>query len=198
MVSTIEHEATRGRVVAEERLITAASELLGEVGPRAMSVRMVAERAGVNHGLVHHYFGGKDGLLRAAMERLVTEHAAYAREKSDGDPIPAPLALTGDQKYLRAVVRAVLDGEMDLARTELTTGVSVPRGALEHLRSVTGQSRTDTELKATLALGMAMEMGWAALEPFLFAVADVADEEQDDVRDAARTIRRKFAERGLR
>ena len=58
---------------AEEKLIAAAADLLGEVGPRAMSVRMVAERAGVNHGLVHHYFGSKEGLTRAAMLQLVEQ-----------------------------------------------------------------------------------------------------------------------------
>ena len=61
----------RKRTDAEEKLIAAAADLLGEVGPRAMSVRMVAERAGVNHGLVHHYFGSKEGLMRAAMLQLV-------------------------------------------------------------------------------------------------------------------------------
>lgn len=182
----------------EERLIAAAADLLGEVGPRATSVRMVAERAGVNHGLVHHYFGGKDGLLRAAMEHLVEEHAAYARQRSEGRPIPAPLALTGDQRYLRAVVRAVLDGEMELARTELDTGVSVPRGALEYARARTrdrgSAAPTDVELKASLAIAMALEMGWAALEPFLFAVAEVAPDEVDEVRSLAKTARQRLAE----
>lgn len=173
-------------------MVSAAAELLGEVGPRAMSVRMVAERAGVNHGLVHHYFGGKDGLMRAAMVRLVEEHARFAKEQSHGHPIPAPLALTGDQRYLRAVVRAVLDDELDLAKTELDTGVSIPRGALEHVRARTGKSKDDTELKAMITLGMAMEMGWAALEPFLFAVADVGVDEADGVREAVKRMRRQF------
>lgn len=191
----------RGRLAAEDRLICAAAELLGEVGPRAMSVRMVAERAGVNHGLVHHYFGGKHGLMRAAMTRLVEEHARYAKEQSDGRAIPAPLALSGDQKYLRAVVRAVLDDEMELARTELDEGVSIPRGALEHARARAHSggkgAMSDVELKASVAVGMALEMGWAALEPFLFAVADVSGDERDQVRDLAKRARREIV-RGVR
>lgn len=184
-------EEPKGRVAAEERLIAAAADLLGEVGPRAMSVRMVAERAGVNHGLVHHYFGGKDGLMRAAMVRLVEEHAHFAKQQSDGHPIPAPLALVGDQRYLRAVVRAVLDGEMELAKTELTAGVSVPRGALEHVRA-RRTAADDVEVKAMVALGMALEMGWAALEPFLFAVVDVGEDEAVEVRDTVKRLRRQL------
>ena len=92
----------RKRTDAEVKLIAAAADLLGEVGPRAMSVRMVAERAGVNHGLVHHYFGSKEGLTRAAMLQLVEQHAADVNERSHGNPIPLPLALNEEPRYLMA------------------------------------------------------------------------------------------------
>ena len=81
-----------GRGIAEEKLIRAAGELLSEVGPRAASVRAVATRAGVNHGLVHHYFGSKESLLRAAMTRLVEDHAAFAKDMAKGASVPAPFA----------------------------------------------------------------------------------------------------------
>ena len=184
----------RDTVSARDKLVAAAAELLGEVGPRATSVRMVADRAGVNHGLVHHYFSSKDGLLRAAMESLVDAHEAWAREQSAGSPIPAPLALLGDRRYLAAVVRCVLDDEMDLARTELDRGVSVPRATLDHIVARRGGT-SDARTKALVALGMAMEMGWAALEPFLFAVTDTSDEaEATAVRDEARRLRTSFME----
>lgn len=187
--------STRSRVDSEERLIVAAGELISEVGPRALSVRGVAERAGVNHGLVHHYFGGKDGLLQAAMTRLVEEHAVFAREQSHGNPMPAPLALRDDQKYLRAVVRSVLDDEMELAQTELTAGVSVPRTALEHAVSKKNLEKADVETKALFSIGMAMEMGWAALEPFIFASMDVVgDEEQEAVRSYVREFQKTYME----
>jgi AcrR family transcriptional regulator len=195
MVRT-DNKPSRDRGDSEERLVQAAADLLGEVGPRAMTVRGVAERAGVNHGLVHHYFGGKDGLMRAAMTRLVEEHASFAKEKSGGDPIPAPLALTEDQRYLRAVVRSVLDDEMQLALTEIDAGVSIPRAALDHAASVRRQAKPDLETKSVVALGMALEMGWAALEPFLFAVVDARTKrEQEAIRSKAREFRVSFAQR---
>ncbi len=190
---SIVEKSTRSRVDSEERLIIAAGELLSEVGPRALSVRGVAERAGVNHGLVHHYFGGKDGLLQAAMTRLVEEHTVFAREQSHGSPMPAPLALREDQRYLRAVVRSVLDDEMDLAQTELTAGVSVPRTALEHAVSKKNLQKADIETKALFSIGMAMEMGWAALEPFIFATMEVeGEQEQEAVREYVRNFHITF------
>ncbi len=188
-MTDIAERGTRNRANSEERLIEAAAQLLGEVGPRSVSVRMIAERAGVNHGLVHHYFGGKDGLLRAAMTRLVEEHAAYAAERSHGLPIPAPLALVDDPTYLRAIVRTVLDDEMSLARIEIEKGVSVPRNVLLHFAERAGLEAPTIELKARVGLGMAMEMGWAALEQFIFAVTDTqSNEQQLELRAAVRAL----------
>jgi hypothetical protein len=128
------------------------------------------------------------------MTRLVEEHAIFAREQSLGSPMPAPLALREDQKYLRAVVRSVLDDEMELAQTELTAGVSVPRTALEHAVSKRNMQKADIKTKALFSIGMAMEMGWAALEPFIFATMEVeGEEEQQAVREYVRTFHFEYA-----
>lgn len=185
----------RGRVDVEERLVAAAAELLGEVGPRAMSVRQVAERAGVNHGLVHHYFGGKDGLARAGMKRLVAEHMEWVRGHNDGKPYPAPMALGGDQGYLRAVVRCVLDGETELALTELAEGVSVPRSALDAVVARAGRDEPDTQTRAVVAAAMALEMGWAALEPFILAITGTPAGDADEVRRRVKELRMEIGVR---
>jgi len=188
---TNDNRRVRSRERVEQDLISATADLLGEVGPRAVTVRLIAERAGVNHGLIHHYFGGKSELLKVAMTRLVEEHRDFAKEKSGGRALPAPLALVGDQRYLRAVVRAVLDGEHELAATEIETGYSIPRGALEHLAARRQLNEPDIQTKALVAMGMAMEMGWAALEPFIMAVTNISEDEIDEVRDIVRGQRNR-------
>jgi hypothetical protein len=80
-----------------------------------------------------------------------------------------------------------------LARTELTEEVSVPRNALLHLAAERGEQQPSTELKAKVGLAMAMEMGWAALEPFILSVVDATSPgEQEDIRVAARAIRNRL------
>ena len=196
MSPTVEARAdkpTRNRAETEERLVVAAAELLAEIGPRTVSVRAIAERAGVNHGLVHHYFGGKDALLRAGMTRLVGEHAERVQQNVHGGPLPAALGLVDDPAYLRAVVRAVLDDEMALARTELDLGVSVPRRALDHVTRTRGLHEPDIETKAYFGLAMAIEMGWAALEPFIHEVTGTTgDDDKEQLRRAARRIQREL------
>jgi hypothetical protein len=44
-----------------------------------------------------------------------------------------------------------------------------------------------------MGIGMAIEMGWAALEPFIFAVTGVAPDEAGDARAEAVRVRNSFA-----
>lgn len=179
---------------ADERLVRAAGDLIVEVGPRAATVRSIAARAGVNHGLVHHYFGSKDELLRAAMVRLVEDHRNFVKAEGGGDPLPPPMLLLEQRRYLRAVAHCVLDGELDLALIEVTEGLSVPRAAFDHMRAARGGT-ADIELKSALCVAMALEMGWVLLEPFIFAVAEVDDSEVSEARKVAAELRRAMAQK---
>ncbi len=57
------------RAEAQERLVSAAAELVCEVGPTGITLANVGERAGYSRGLVTHHFGSKAAL----MQRLLTE-----------------------------------------------------------------------------------------------------------------------------
>jgi len=65
---------------SKERLIQAARDQLIEVGEAGSSVKAIARRAGVNHGLVHHYFGSKEHLWVAVLDKEERE----IREELDG------------------------------------------------------------------------------------------------------------------
>ena len=51
-----------------QTLLDAAVALIGEVGPRAFTLREVARRAGVSHNAPYRHFAGKDELLAAVAE----------------------------------------------------------------------------------------------------------------------------------
>ena len=107
---TRESEETR-----RESLIVAALELMAEGGPKAATVRAIADRAGITPGLIRHYFQTKEQLTREAyawvMERM-TNHAKTAAENGGAGPVDALSALirctlrapvmTGDQVRLWA------------------------------------------------------------------------------------------------
>lgn len=56
-----------------ERILEAACHEFSHGGFRGTTMREIAERAGVGHPLINYYFGDKDGLWRAAAERLYGE-----------------------------------------------------------------------------------------------------------------------------
>ena len=70
---------TRPRRAAEDNLLDAAERLLVEVGHAGITTRRVAEEAGVNHGLVHYYFGSIENLLVRVLERFTARLTARQR-----------------------------------------------------------------------------------------------------------------------
>ena len=72
-------------MAARTALLDAAERLLIEVGYAGITTRKVAAEAGINHGLVHYYFGSIEELLFQAMERyterlLQRQRALYASD----------------------------------------------------------------------------------------------------------------------
>ena len=64
---------TRRRLPPEQRraqLLDAANDLFAERGYEEVSVEDIARAAGVQRGLVHHYFGGRTDVYLALLERL--------------------------------------------------------------------------------------------------------------------------------
>jgi TetR/AcrR family transcriptional regulator len=77
---------TTARSAAEEALLDAAERLLVDVGHAGITTRRLAEEAGVNHGLVHYYFGSNENLLARALERFTErlverQRAMYSSEE---------------------------------------------------------------------------------------------------------------------
>ena len=57
------NEPIRGPEAVRKSLIEAAVQLMAMRSPRQISGRELAKHAGVNYGLIHHYFGSKDAVF---------------------------------------------------------------------------------------------------------------------------------------
>jgi AcrR family transcriptional regulator len=71
---------TSARSAAEEALLEAAERLLVDVGYGGITTRRLADEAGVNHGLVHYYFGSNENLMVQALERFTERLISRQRE----------------------------------------------------------------------------------------------------------------------
>ncbi|MGH2712981.1 MAG: TetR/AcrR family transcriptional regulator [Thermoleophilaceae bacterium] len=64
---------TSPRAATEEAFLDAAERLLVEIGFAGITTRRLAEEAGVNHGLVHYYFGSMENLFVRVLERFTEQ-----------------------------------------------------------------------------------------------------------------------------
>lgn len=86
MVRTAQAKRPPARADAETMLLDAAERLLVDVGYAAITTRSVATEAGVNHGLVHYYFGSMEELFARVLERFTDrlierQRAMYAADE---------------------------------------------------------------------------------------------------------------------
>jgi AcrR family transcriptional regulator len=79
--------ATPARIEATDALLDAAEQLLVEIGFAGITTRKLAERAGVNHGLVHYYFGSMEELLLRVVERF-TDQLIERQKAMYAAPVP--------------------------------------------------------------------------------------------------------------
>ena len=73
------------RIEAERRLVRAAAELVGEIGPARVTLANVGERAGYSRGLATHHFGSKGALMQRLVEVVTSQFRDAIVEESQSD-----------------------------------------------------------------------------------------------------------------
>ena len=168
----------KGRKNVEKKLINSAAELVGSIGPNQLSIRDIADHAGVNHAQIHHYFGGKQGLLESTYRQLAFEHMEQLERRNvNPDNLgEEPLSDITDN-YFRAIIRAVLDDKMDLVRIQVDAGYSMSRKTLAELTRLSGLKKPTAEIKAAVALVMALEFGFASMKDYIKEVLKISEKD---------------------
>jgi TetR/AcrR family transcriptional regulator, repressor for neighboring sulfatase len=167
-----------GREQVMRAVLAAAAELFAERGPAATSIRDIAVRSAVNHGLVYRHFGSKEELISAVLDQLSVETATLVER---GAP-PAEID-TALERHLRVLARAVLDG--------------YPAGRLQHrfplVAKLVDEARDHAadEVAARLAAGhaVAFELGWQLFGSFIRSAAGLEDLGLDELRRSATELR---------
>lgn len=167
-----------GRNAVMNALVDATAQLILDRGVN-MSVRDIARRAGVNHGLVHTYFGSKEALLSAAFGHLIDRAAAELDD--DGFP-PADLASRRGGEVARALARAMLDvpGDPYPSHPILPSW----RAALATRR----REATDAELDEAVIVATTLALGWALFAEHLCGILEVDEQERNAIEQRVLTM----------
>lgn len=70
--------------IRRQQLIEATIQVIGEHGFADTTVSRISRRAGVSAGIIHHYFGGKNELLEAALRSQLHDLKAEMVKRTDG------------------------------------------------------------------------------------------------------------------
>ena len=90
------------RAQTEEAFLDAAERLLVELGSPSVTTRRVAAEAGLNHGLVHYYFGSVENLLVRVLERFTDRLIARQRAMYADPTVPFAEKWRTAMRYLDA------------------------------------------------------------------------------------------------
>ena len=145
-------------------VLRSAADMFAERGLAATSIRDIAARSQVNHGLIHRHFGSKDGLVAAVLDHLGQHLAELIAQKADGSVVADAV-----DRQLRVLAYASLDGYPvgELQNRFPTMGVLLDAVRSQH----------PTELSARLAAAhtIALQLGWVLFGDFLRASTGLED-----------------------
>ena len=198
---------TEGAADVREQLLDAAIRLATERGIDATSIRAIADEAGVTPGMISYYFGGKQGLSEAMIdrvyERIVARVRAFLDEPEAGDPLTGlvqfQVATFASAPWLpQLVVREVLAKDGPLRKffiARIASGPATLVPALLRREMASGRIRDDLDPALTMLSLMGM-----LVFPFLAypVLHDVLGYEIDqDFRDRLTAHTCAIVERGL-
>ena len=163
-----------GRSEVMEAVLDAATELFAERGPDAVTVREVADRAGVNHALIHRHFGTKEELLRIVLAKAIERMAAVARDTTNtGEDIRDVIAaMRREEPAIRLLAWALLAGyPIEQIWPEYPAFQKV-QSVLAEEQAATGADGENPRI--VVATGTAMLFGWILFRPFLDRAAQLS------------------------
>lgn len=150
----------------KERLIQAVIDLLPERPADALSVRDIAQRAGVNHGLVHRHFGSKEALVREALGRASAQ--VHATDPSrEGLTTWSWTLIRERPEIARVLARMCLDGPRDLLPLAAPPPERMDQYAAPIRAALARFGLADVDPYLVNALGAATLFGWVVFRPLL-------------------------------
>lgn len=178
-----DHITTEGEG-APGAILRAAAELMAEHSPSSVSLRAVAERAGVNYGLIHRHFKTKDRLLLALFHEFVLYGGQFihASETID-DAIEA--TFTADQGgWARIFSWVALDGVPPEQTFRDTSSMEAFQDLIARQwdHGERPQRRDVFDQRVVSSFVMLMISLWDLYAPYMRQVDDWTDRELADAR----------------
>ena len=153
----------KGRAETTAAIVAAATELFRAKGPAGVSLREIAQHAGVNYGLVHRHFGSKEAITAAVFRGTSRRGAQALGASADlAGALGAFASRIEEGDFARMLAWALVDGSNPTAFVD-------DSGAFHRMRELAAgpDGADDPERRIALAAALSMLMGWQVFAPFL-------------------------------
>ena len=176
-----------GRQEVVAAIVASARTLFAERGPASVTLREIAQDAGVNFGLVYQYVGTKEELISEVLRRTAADSAARLADVNDFDEALCLLMSLGNGTTARILAWAVLEGRDVGALCGLSPALEV---LTERARSDGGRAMSDDDAALVAAIAMVLATGWRLFGSTALAAAGLDATKQNQYGDRlARAVR---------
>jgi AcrR family transcriptional regulator len=178
-----------GRSEITDAVLDAAERLFAAAGPTEVSLRAIAQEAGVTYGLVYRHFGTKEVLLERLLERYADRWRGTLGDSPDY-ALAMEQLLGSDYDtgpYLRLLAWSLLTGMPERAAQSYRRQTTLDE--LPPLAPHTGTDPAAEDERAArlqTAGALALAFGWRFFNPFITAALHLDDEEPTQVQAAIR------------
>ncbi|MBB5163142.1 TetR/AcrR family transcriptional regulator [Mycobacterium sp. AZCC_0083] len=154
-------------------VLSHAADLFAERGPAATSLRDIADRSGVNAGLIFRHIGNKEAIVASVLDYLA-EDLVTARDACASRDVVEARA----ERSWKVIARALLDGfDVGQLQHRFPNVEQLVAAARDHH----GDEYT---ARVATADALALQLGWRLFGPFLRAATGLDDEGPRRVEDA--------------
>ncbi|MBN2158162.1 MAG: TetR/AcrR family transcriptional regulator [Spirochaetes bacterium] len=173
-----------GRDDVVAAVINAAGELFSRSGFDGVSIRDIAKKAGVNHGLIHRHFGSKENLRRSTLQHMADAMLADIRDAGTLNELSrrAFESLEKHERFWRVLARTILDGR---STGDMHRRYPIARHMIDRVNAAMkdGTLRNDIDPRMIVAAMFSFSCGFIMFEPFILAAAGLENSKADDVRE---------------
>jgi AcrR family transcriptional regulator len=177
-------ELRAGSTSARGAILLAAAELFVDHGPSQVSLRQIADRAGVNYGLIHHYFRTKEALLASLFGLLAKYGLTFIEKSPNATDATEALFQVDAGRVAEMLAHIAIDGT-DPA--DVFTDTSSLRAYSQLIEdgwhgTVQPESR-QFDPRAVAGFVMLNVMVWDFYAPYIRALSGLEDRDPADLRN---------------
>jgi AcrR family transcriptional regulator len=159
-----------GKTNVTAAVISAAGELFSRHGFDGVSIRDIAKKARVNHGLIHRHFGSKENLWQKTLQTMADAMLADVVGTRNLNELlqKSFQSLKKHENFWRILARTILDG---YNTGNMHDRYPIARLLIERVTAEieAGALREDIDPKILVAIMFSFSCGFIMYDPFILA-----------------------------